>query len=267
MTEPDDPVRDETLRDGPDPFREWDAAYVLGALSPADRREFEEHLRTCADCRAAVAALAGMPGLLHLVPADEAISLVAVGSPEPPGARPGAAPSPAGAPAGPSGDSTVPAAAAGAGSVASLAAALRRRRRRVRAALVGVAAALLLLGGTAGALLAWDRPPAVQAVALSLEPVGDAAVTADLTLQERAWGTRLDWSCRYATGVPAGYADPVYELVVVDDAGVATVVATWQASGDEARGLGASSSIPTDTIARVEIRLRGSSEPVASAVT
>ena len=45
----------------PDPYREWDAAYVLGALSPRDRRAFEQHLATCAACREAVAELAGMP--------------------------------------------------------------------------------------------------------------------------------------------------------------------------------------------------------------
>ena len=28
-------------------FAEWDSAYVLGALSPAERREYEEHLETC----------------------------------------------------------------------------------------------------------------------------------------------------------------------------------------------------------------------------
>ena len=35
----------------PDPYREWDAAYVLGALSPRDRRAFEQHLATCPACR------------------------------------------------------------------------------------------------------------------------------------------------------------------------------------------------------------------------
>lgn len=29
----------------------WDAAYVLGALSAADRREFEAHLAGCPECR------------------------------------------------------------------------------------------------------------------------------------------------------------------------------------------------------------------------
>jgi len=54
-----------------DPFREWDAAYVLGALSASDRRAFEEHLRTCDACRTAVGELAGIPALLRTVPADE----------------------------------------------------------------------------------------------------------------------------------------------------------------------------------------------------
>ncbi len=34
-----------------DEYALWDAAYVLGSLSCADRREFEEHLNTCASCR------------------------------------------------------------------------------------------------------------------------------------------------------------------------------------------------------------------------
>ena len=58
----------------PDKFAQWDAAYVLGALSPAERREFEEHLATCPHCQAAVSELAGIPGLLAQVsPADAAM--------------------------------------------------------------------------------------------------------------------------------------------------------------------------------------------------
>ena len=41
-----------------DKFAQWDAAYVLGALSPAERREFEEHLASCPSCQAAVSELA-----------------------------------------------------------------------------------------------------------------------------------------------------------------------------------------------------------------
>ncbi len=42
-----DPVTDTTDR-----FRDWDAAYVLGALDSEDRRAFERHLRDLPDLRA-----------------------------------------------------------------------------------------------------------------------------------------------------------------------------------------------------------------------
>ena len=55
-----------TARSG-EPFATMDGAYVLGALDPAERAEFEAHLRTCAACRAEVAEIAPLPGLLGLV--------------------------------------------------------------------------------------------------------------------------------------------------------------------------------------------------------
>ena len=46
-----------------------DAAYVLGALSPADRQAYERHLRDCQECQDSVQRLAGLPGLLALTSA------------------------------------------------------------------------------------------------------------------------------------------------------------------------------------------------------
>ena len=69
----------------------WDAAYVLGALSPAERREFEEHLAGCPACQAAVSELAGMPGLLAQVPPEDA-ALLAAAPPEVDRRRPAAGP-------------------------------------------------------------------------------------------------------------------------------------------------------------------------------
>src|SRR5215510_7100522 len=46
------------------PYELWDGAYVLGSLSPAERREFEAHLDGCRECSRAVRDLAGLPGLL-----------------------------------------------------------------------------------------------------------------------------------------------------------------------------------------------------------
>jgi hypothetical protein len=48
-----------------------DGAYVLGALSPAERAAYERHLATCSFCREAVADIAVLPGLLgRLDPMD-----------------------------------------------------------------------------------------------------------------------------------------------------------------------------------------------------
>jgi hypothetical protein len=54
-----------------------DGAYVLGALSPAERADFERHLSTCASCREAVANLAVLPGLLGRLDQASAVSMAA----------------------------------------------------------------------------------------------------------------------------------------------------------------------------------------------
>ncbi len=53
------------------------AAYVLGALTPAERQAFESHLAICAECAAEVRSLAPVAGTLaHLVPAAEPAAAV-----------------------------------------------------------------------------------------------------------------------------------------------------------------------------------------------
>lgn len=59
-----------------DPYRDWDVAYLLGSLSPAERREFEHHLGKCPACAGNVSVLAGMPGILSAVPQQHAIEMV-----------------------------------------------------------------------------------------------------------------------------------------------------------------------------------------------
>ena len=56
---------------GPDHDRLQDSAglYVVGALAPAERVEFEQHLQSCEDCAAEVRSLAGVTSALpHAVP-------------------------------------------------------------------------------------------------------------------------------------------------------------------------------------------------------
>jgi anti-sigma factor RsiW len=45
--------------------------YVLGALDPAERAEVDAHLADCALCRAELAELAGLPGLLEQVSLED----------------------------------------------------------------------------------------------------------------------------------------------------------------------------------------------------
>jgi anti-sigma factor RsiW len=47
-----------------DPFLTYDAAYILGALVPPDHRAYEQHLRQCPTCAAAVREVADLPALL-----------------------------------------------------------------------------------------------------------------------------------------------------------------------------------------------------------
>ncbi|MFY7070174.1 anti-sigma factor family protein [Nocardiopsis changdeensis] len=226
---------------GGDPYREWDGAYVLGALNPRERREFEEHLLVCGSCREAVAELAGMPGLLGAVPAEEA--LAAADGPPAPGA-PDAVP------------------------LASVAAAARRRRNRGRALLASVAAGAVLAAGAGGWAAGRGAPEPAAPVAqaprtVELSPVGEVELRASVTVTPTAWGTRFDWTCDYpASGGDEGI---VYTLVLVDEEGGRSTAATWSWSeSGSPSGLGASTALPLDRIDSVEIGLAGTEGALAS---
>jgi carotenoid cleavage dioxygenase-like enzyme len=68
--EPDTP---DTF-DGEHDYAMWDAAYVLGALSDADRREFETHLVGCTSCSRAVTELTAVSPLLSLLDYDQVVA-------------------------------------------------------------------------------------------------------------------------------------------------------------------------------------------------
>ncbi|MEI7057326.1 zf-HC2 domain-containing protein [Nocardioides sp. CCNWLW239] len=242
-------------------YADWDASYVLGALSPSDRRAYERHLTGCAVCHEAVAELAGMPGLLGALSGEEAEELLAGSDAEatPPG-------------------------------LAELAGAVRRSRRR-RRALTAAAAVALLVGGTAagGLLLGRDgsQGPAAAPSAsgspsgsaeadvrtVDLRPVGSVDMWAQLVVTPTSWGTKLTWSCHYppepGQSPPgrSGYpVEPVtYDLVLVGRDGSRTVAGSWTWSGGQTLGLDASSAVPIADVDRVEITLDGDDTAVAAA--
>ncbi|WP_104167031.1 anti-sigma factor [Cryobacterium sp. N22] len=255
-----------------DRFREWDAAYVLGALSPEDRHAFERHLPTCPACAGAVAELAGLPGILAALPAAEAVALT---DEAPSAAHPSAAhPS----------DAHLRDALHQPGAVQRLAgAAVRRtRRNRIRLAVAGtaVAAVLALGGGVLGAALATSptpqaglaepsapAPPAsagtTSTTVVAMEPVEADALTAALTITDTDWGTRFDWSCVYLNQLWKDNGPQDYDMVMTDQDGTATVLATWTATSPSTENLAASTDLSVDQIRSVEIRASVSGTPLA----
>jgi Putative zinc-finger len=222
-----------------DRYRDWDASYVLGALPAGERLEYERHLETCPACRAAVAELAGMPGILGRVPAEDVLAI-------------GALPDDAALRDAQHTPRTLPATAR----------ALRRSRSR-RRLLAGVAAGLLLVAGLAGgfAVGANTGGPAVAAES-PMTPSGSPDVSAELAVTATSWGTRFDWNCRYLGGdaSPAEHED--YSLVVTTMAGAEKTVATWDGSSGAATDLAAASGISRSSIARVDIRVTGTDVPL-----
>ncbi|CAN5389864.1 zf-HC2 domain-containing protein [soil metagenome] len=220
-----------------DRYSEWDASYVLGALSPVERREFETHLATCASCSAAVAELAGLPGLLAKVPVTDVDALVE--GPEP-------LPVP----------STL---------LPRLIRSAERRRRRTRGLIAGIAVAAaaaaaavviaipLVTGGGIGSAPVAER--------VSLTKVVASPLSADIRLIKEGWGTRIEMDCRYGKPATAGYqtgdapATPRgYAMFVTDVAGEATQVATWTAKPGSSVEPSGTTSLDLDQIASIEVR-------------
>lgn len=227
--------------------RDWDAAYLLGALSPADRQRYEAWLRENPGERAELAELAGLPAILRSVPADEAVALL---SDE--GLQDGA--------------DVAPLAAVPGATVQALAGRIRARRRRrtLGVALVAAASAVLLvIGGFAVGALHPSGPVATpQAALLAMTPATGSPVRADVGLTAKKWGTRIDWNCSYGREWSSDSGS--YDLVVTAADGTRTTVATWSAVGDQASDLTAATAIPASSIRSIAITASGSATPLAS---
>ena len=212
-------------------YADWDAAYILGALTPSDRRAYETHLQACEVCRQAISEIASLPALL-----TAARPLL-----ESTGTTPGMA------------DAVV---APPVDLVERIRAREDRRRRTVRRrvafAAVGAAAAVALAIGVPAALTGTATSPTT----VTLAAVVDTPLTATVALDGVAWGTNLAMDCTYpATAAGPGYVGaPVYSLVVTDDAGNSSQVSTWAAVPGKTIHLNAATAVPLDHIASVEIR-------------
>jgi hypothetical protein len=177
-----------------------DGAYVLGALSPAERATYERHLGSCPACREAVAEIAVLPGLLGRLDSATALQMLAedrsaedVESGQrrwPMNSRD-------------DDDARVT-------SLVSAAARLRRRDRRrtqLRYASVALAAACVALAFVFGAGIMRDmRSPGTGGTGTggtevrleAMKPVSsDLPITARVGLEDRGWGTEVTMECAY----------------------------------------------------------------------
>lgn len=235
-----------------DPFEMDDAAYLLGALSPVERSEYEEHLQTCDACSRSVAELAGLPGMLRRLPLEVVESMDA--GPEARAALDEPAP---------------PSLLAGALHRVELE---ERRERRLRTARWFTAAALGAAAVTVGFIAVLgpdDAPPptaqtqtptptATQAptAELELEPAVATSVSASVSLREVPWGTKIELECAYPEG---GGGDPWadaagYALVVRDSHGSTQQVATWNSVAGKHLTIDAATAVRSGDLAGLEIR-------------
>lgn len=224
-------------------YGEWDAAYVLGSLSPVERREFEAHLETCGRCAASVAELAALPGLLSRVDGTHAFSLLDETEGE----------------TGPQVTGPAP------GIVARVIHLDRRRRRRTRL-VVGLAAAAVLVAATAITVpLAVQNAAQKPRIEIALAATTSEPVTADVLLREVGWGTKIEMACEYAdSGDPA--LDGVtwdYALWVVDRAGHESQLSSWTATAGKTVNISAGTALKPSDIDAVEIRSLTTGDVVA----
>jgi len=216
---------------GHDEYAMWDAAYVLGSLSSAERREFEAHLADCPSCRSAVGELDGMPALLSQLDRDE---LAAIDD------RSGVEPLPP--------DELLP----------SLLAKVnwRRRRSRIVTWTAGTAAAAVLaigvLVGVAGqSSTPVPTPPQASVSVQPMAQVGTDKLASTVSLSRQRWGTSISMNC--VCLAPLNAHHDTLAMVVVGRDGSHTRMATWVANpGHTAVPVG-SISTPVDQIASVQV--------------
>jgi hypothetical protein len=213
-------------------FAEWDAAYVLGALSPSDRRAFEAHMQTCDRCREAVGELAPTIGLLSRVDRTRAESLAA--------------------------EPALPVESGPDRSLRDEVVARARREQRGRRQwwTGGLAAAAVLIAVVVLAVNVAVMPALRGIQNFALESVAGAPLSASVRLADVAWGTRIELTCHY--DAVAGGDVPEngwpYSLYVVADDGAASQVSTWRALPGSTARLDAASDLEATDMAAIEIR-------------
>ncbi|ULN49072.1 zf-HC2 domain-containing protein [Mycolicibacterium goodii] len=216
----------------PDRYSTWDAAYVLGSLTSDERHEYEAHLSTCAQCRADVAELSGMPALLAMIDIDD-VRAIDGEKPDPPLRQEVL------------------------DSVMTKVDARRRRNRWMTSSVAALAAVLLAIG-----IVVVVRPEVFglqrgteqqTAQMLEMSKVSQTPINASIALTSYTWGTRIDMACSYGDWGSKGAQPQDLGMVVVGRDGSREQVATWLGlSGATALPSG-NTQKPMDDIAAIQM--------------
>jgi Putative zinc-finger len=218
------------------PFHQDPAAYVIGALSPAERIEFEKHLGRCDDCTRAIRELAGLPGLLGRVEPSVLEQPVA-DRPVP--------------------DTLLP----------TLSRQVReaRRRRALIAAGVAAAAVAVLVPVLVSRVGAGDgsQPDTQEGgsdspalVSESMRPVGEVPLEASVSLESVTWGTRLGLTSTYDRWAMPKRLPPRmdYTLCVRTWDGRLEKVGSWRSVSGMTMEVSGATSATRDDISSVQVR-------------
>ncbi len=202
-----------------------DAAYVLGALSAAERAAYEQHLATCSFCREAVADLSRVPDMLDRLDADEFARLLDPGLSHAPPERsyPAASPPP--------------------------------RAKAFSVRLVSTLAAVLLIAVIGGGAALWllNRPEpgsTVTGPAVAMAAVEAASpISATIRLTGTAGGTRIEMVCRYA----ASEKPYTFRLVAYGPDDQNEPVGSWMAHPGAEFRMAASTHFSVDSLDRLDL--------------
>jgi hypothetical protein len=207
-----------------------DGAYVLGALAPAERAAYEQHLSGCASCREAVAQVAVLPGLLRRLGPQEATQPLTESVDRLPRL------------------------------IERMTVARRKRGRQSRLTTASlVALCLALLAGLAITVLTDDYPhssvwnnPAMVAMR---QVNSDTEVTAEVAVREVTGGVEVAMHCRYPADGRSAKAW-TYRLVALGSDGGSEQVGSWVATPGYDVTLTGTTRYGMKDLVRLELRAR-----------